>query len=136
MIDLYRWNIKDPGLVIYETDEGDIILALGPPGSPEMTTGQWRSDIRKLCYKVARSALEELPCTDLALESWTALPLAAPAKEVLCDYKEVSELTKLSVSTLRTYHAGHKMPEPYIYRGGSPLWLKDAIVAWLATRGK
>ena len=135
MIDIFRLNTLQPGLVITENSEGDIILALGPPGSPEMTTEQWRSGIRKLCYKIARSTLEELSCTDRALESWMALP-PAPAEEWLYDYKAVSELTKLSVSTLRTYHASHRMPEPYVYRGGSPLWLKDAIVAWLATRGK
>lgn len=135
MIDIFRLNTLQPGLAITENSEGDIILALGPPGSPEMTTEQWRSGIRELCYKIARSTLEELPCTDRALESRTALP-EAPGLDALCDYKEVSELTKLTISTLRTYHAGHKMPEPYIYRGGSPLWLKDTIVAWLATRGK
>ena len=135
MIDIFRLSTLQPGLAITENSEGDIVLALGPPGSPEMTTEQWRSGIRKLCYRIAQSTLEELPCTDRALESWTALP-EAPSQDPLCDYKEVSELTKLSVSTLRTYHASHKMPEPYIYRGGSPLWLKDAIVAWLATRGK
>ena len=135
MIDIFRLNTLQPGLVITENSEGDIILALGPPGSPEMTTEQWRSGIRKLCYKIARSTLEELSCTDWALESWMALP-PAPGPDALYDYKAVSELTKLSVSTLRTYHAGHKMPEPYVYRGGSPLWLKDTIVAWLATRGK
>ena len=135
MIDIFRLNTLQPGLAITENSEGDIILALGPPGTSEMTTEQWRYGIRMLCYRIVQSTLEELPCTDRALESWTALP-EAPGPDALCDYKEVSELTKLSVSTLRTYHASHKMPEPYVYRGGSPLWLKDAIVAWLATRGK
>lgn len=135
MIDIFRLDTNTPGLLIFENSEGDIILALGPPPSKEMTNGLWRERIQFVCRLISNSILPADYVDQNAYEVWQSLP-PAPMGDTLCDYKSVSELTNLSISTLRNYHADHKMPEPYIYRGGSPLWLKDAIVAWLAARGK
>lgn len=52
----------------------------------------------------------------------------------LLDYQAISELSGLSVATLRTYATKGKLPPPTMIKGGSPLWTLDVISQWLEER--
>lgn len=52
----------------------------------------------------------------------------------LLDVDSVARLIEVKPSTVRDYHKKGKMPKADLYFGRSPVWTKDTIEAWAASR--
>lgn len=62
--------------------------------------------------------------------------LLAAVKRDILDLKGASALTGVKASTLSIYHRRGDMPAPDVRKGQAPLWHRETIEAWDATRRK
>ncbi len=53
---------------------------------------------------------------------------------VLLSRRDVAELMGLSVETIKTHRAHGAMPDPDYIVDQKPLWRRDTIDQWIATR--
>jgi predicted DNA-binding transcriptional regulator AlpA len=56
--------------------------------------------------------------------------------QVLLSRRDVAELLGLNVETIKYHRAGGTMPDPDLVIDDKPLWRRDTIDQWIATRRK
>lgn len=47
---------------------------------------------------------------------------------------QVGELAGIQTATVHQHHWRHTMPEPALVIAGRPLWLRETVEQWIATR--
>ena len=82
MIDIFRLEDPTPfecrmGLLIWENDEGDLVVVLGHPTTREETAGEWTMHISNTLELLARNfdqhdCLDDMPAHEL----WNMFPKA------------------------------------------------------------
>ena len=55
---------------------------------------------------------------------------------VLLSRRDVAKLLGLNVETIKYHRAGGTMPDPDLVIDQKPLWRRDTIDEWIATRKK
>ena len=56
--------------------------------------------------------------------------------KVLLSRRDVAQLLGLNVETIKYHRAGGTMPDPDYIVDQTPLWRRDTIDQWIATRRK
>ena len=56
--------------------------------------------------------------------------------QVLLSRRDVAELMGLGIETIKTHRARGNMPEPDVIIDDKPLWRRETIDQWIATRKK
>lgn len=56
--------------------------------------------------------------------------------QVLLSRRDVAELMGLGIETIKTHRARGNMPDPDYIVDSKPLWRRDTIERWIASRRK